>query len=167
MNDPSGEFHFDFQRQPRANRPSDEETTLLNQSQNSEATQAFPTSSNPVSNTAATSASPASLGETQAMPPLWDLEDFAAPGTAPSAAQPTQAMPQTTSAAQQPTQAMPQPVQAFPTMPTPPAASSTPDQLQATAVRHYPHQIVRRVGVISLGDPAAIGQAGMRNTAAH
>lgn len=132
MNDPSGEFHFDFQRQPRANRPSDEETTLLNQSQNSEATQAFPTSSNPVSNTAATSASPASLGETQAMPPLWDLEDFAAPGTAPSAAQPTQAMPQTTSAAQQPTQAMPQPTQAFPTMPTPPAASSTPDQLQAT-----------------------------------
>lgn len=54
MNDPSGEFHFDFQRQPRANRPSDEETTVLNQSQNSEATQAFPTSSNPVSNTAAT-----------------------------------------------------------------------------------------------------------------
>lgn len=135
MNDPSGEFHFDFQRQPRANRPSDEETTVLNQSQNSEATQAFPTSSNPVLNTAATPetlASPASLGETQAMPPLWDLEDFAAPGTAPSAVQPTQAMPQKTSAAQQPTQAMPQPTQAFPTMPTPPAASSTPDQLQAT-----------------------------------
>ena len=62
MNDPSGEFHFDFQRQPRANHPSDEETTVLNQSQNSEATQAFPTSSNPVSDTAATQHSPATLG---------------------------------------------------------------------------------------------------------
>ena len=136
MNDPSGEFHFDFQRQPRMNRPSDEETSITPPMPNGEtapetrATQAFSTQTAPI---ATPSTDSASLGETQAMPPLWDLDDLAAPST--STQQTTQAMPQATQA----TQAFPMPqttqaTQAF-TMPMTQmtqATPETPDQMQAT-----------------------------------
>ena len=152
MTDPSGEFNFDFQHKPHAAHPSDEETTILNQSQqqawSTGATQAFTPGGNP---TTAPAEGSGDLGETQAMPPLWEFEEGFAPGAQTAA--PTQAVPQPMQPVQatQPTQAMSQatqpiqtaqqPTQAFPAMPTnqtAPAASSQTLASQTQATQAMP-----------------------------